>query len=82
MAQLEALERVAQEQYVQPTIIAAVHAGLGDVETALDVLDEAHDMRDVWLTRALGGGLFGWFDEIRLQPRFQELLRRMDLSQP
>ena len=81
LAQLAVLERRAEQQYVEPTLFAVVHAGLGESDLALDLLDEAFSVRDVWLTRTLSSS-WGWFDQIRSEPRFQELLRRMDLSYP
>ena len=55
-----------------------MHAGLGEVDLALDWLDEAYEVRDVWLARLF---MWSWFEQIRSEPRFQALLRRMNFPQ-
>jgi serine/threonine-protein kinase len=63
-----------REGYIPPTCPAVIHAALGDIDVALDLMDQAFEQRDVILT---------WmkvrhhFDPLRGEPRFQDLLRRM-----
>ncbi|HEX8137265.1 MAG TPA: winged helix-turn-helix domain-containing protein [Pyrinomonadaceae bacterium] len=74
---LRELERLAAQSYVSPYTIALIHVGLGQHERALDWLRKAYEQRDVWLV---------WlrvnprFDALRADPRFAELLRRVNLA--
>ena len=71
------LEARAGSAYVSPYHVAYVHTGLGDVGRAMD-----------WLERAVAeraGGAYGikgsfLFAPLRGEPRFQALLRRMNLA--
>jgi serine/threonine-protein kinase len=72
---LNRLMTLAEHEYVPPTCLAVICAVLGETETAIDLLEEAYEKRDVimvWL-RARHG-----FDPLRAHPRFQDLLRRMN----
>lgn len=56
---------------------AMVHAALGNVERAFDLLEIAHDEREselVWLNTLLP------FDSLRGDPRFNDLVRRIGLE--
>jgi hypothetical protein len=70
------LQRLATNRYVSSYNIAAVYAGLGESDAALDQLEQAADTSDVWLV---------WlkcdprFDLLRASPRFAALLRRVNL---
>lgn len=74
LAEFDALERAGR--YASGYAIAVIHAGLGDRERALSALEAAYRERSHWLV---------WlkrdprWDEIRAQPRFQELVRRVGL---
>ncbi|MBI3859251.1 MAG: tetratricopeptide repeat protein [Thaumarchaeota archaeon] len=76
---LEALQKPGGDGHVRSTILAGVHAVLGDKEAALE-----------WLERAYGerAGYLPWttvdpaFDNIRGEPRYLALVRKMGLSQP
>lgn len=74
LAEFDALERVGR--YASGYAIAVIHAGLGDRERALSALEAAYRERSHWLV---------WlkrdprWDEIRAQPRFRELVRRVGL---
>jgi TolB-like protein/Tfp pilus assembly protein PilF len=71
---LNVLMTRAEKEYVPPTCPACICASLGEVEMALDLLDQAYEKRDVimvWLK------VRHHFDPLRAEPRFQELLRRM-----
>jgi Flp pilus assembly protein TadD len=78
---LEELEARSRAGYVAPTLLAHVHAGLGDTDRALDALERACEVRaaDVaWLkVRPV-------FDPLAGHPRFRRLLTRLGLgpSQP
>lgn len=77
MQQLERLRSRAVSQYVPAVAMAFVHAGLGQVDEAFALLNRAHGEHDVWLTFALT-----WMptlDELRPDPRFAELRRRIGL---
>jgi serine/threonine-protein kinase len=72
------LDTMANRQYVPASAIALVHVGLGDKARALDSLERAyqeHDFAMVFLDVA------PWFKSLRGEPRFEELIRRLQLPE-
>jgi eukaryotic-like serine/threonine-protein kinase len=70
------LSALANRQYVPSSALALVYVGLGDKTQALDALERAyqeHDFSMVLLDVA------PWFKSLRGEPRFVELIRRMQL---
>jgi len=72
---LEQLNDSSRQQYVSPYFVAMVHAGLGEKEKALDRLDKAYEDRGNWLAYVR---LQPEFESLHSEPRFQDLLRRMN----
>jgi TolB-like protein/Flp pilus assembly protein TadD len=75
-ALLQRIESLAATSYVSAYDLALVHAGLGDVEPAIVGFQKAFDERSpfmAWLAVQPG------FDEIRRDPRIQEILGKMGL---
>jgi eukaryotic-like serine/threonine-protein kinase len=73
---LSELNTLATRQYVPSSTIALVYAGLGDKAQALAQLEQAyqeHDFSMVFLDVA------PWFMSLRGEPRFEQLIRRMQL---
>lgn len=74
---LDELKELSKHSYVSPYYFAVIHAGLGDKETAIALLEKAYEE---------GGGqsyalnVSPMWDSIRSEPRFQDLLRRMGLT--
>jgi serine/threonine protein kinase/tetratricopeptide (TPR) repeat protein len=71
------LRRMAERQYVPSSALAMVSLGMGDRTAAIDLLDRAyeeHDFSLVFLQVA------PWFERIRSEPRFQQLLRRLQAA--
>jgi DNA-binding winged helix-turn-helix (wHTH) protein/Flp pilus assembly protein TadD len=75
-AMLGQLEALSQHRYVSPYWLSLVYVGLGDRTRALDLLDQAYQDRDVWMTWL---GVEPRFDALRGEPRFQRLLRGVGL---
>ena len=74
---LRRLEEMSRQRYVSPYHMAYVHTGLGEHERAMDWLERAYEER--------AGGVFGvkgsfLFVSLRGHPRFQALLRKMNLA--
>ena len=72
--QLARLETLSAIRYVSPFHKAAVHLGLGEIEQALDRLEQGVDARS-WFVRLLN--LDPMFDPLRSHPRFQRVLERV-----
>jgi tetratricopeptide (TPR) repeat protein len=73
LAELE--ERRARE-WIPSMSLSMLCGALGEIDSALDWLELAHDERDVWVP-ALGTD--PRFDPMREDPRFIEMLARLDL---
>jgi len=72
---LNELTAETTKRYVAPYLFAVIHAGFGEREKAIAWLEqgfESHDVWMVWLNREPR------FDVLRGEPRFRELLRRMN----
>jgi serine/threonine-protein kinase len=74
---LHRLEELQRQRYVSPYHMAYVHTGLGEHDRAMDWLERAYEER--------AGGVFGvkgsfLFAPLRSLPRFQALLRKMNLA--
>ncbi len=82
---LEAVKKPSYEGVAGPSIIAAFHVMIGENEEAIEWLERAY------ATRGDPGRTAGWFlpflkvhpvfDPIHPDPRFQDLLRRMNFSE-
>jgi len=73
---LQRLEEMAKDHYVSPYHLAYVHTGLGEQDRAMDWLERAYEER--------AGAVFGikgsfLFTTLRSHPRFNALLRKMNL---
>ncbi|MGO8795849.1 MAG: tetratricopeptide repeat protein [Candidatus Sulfotelmatobacter sp.] len=78
----EALKVIAElrdtsvRKYVSSFAVAAVYAGSGDNLLTLDWLEKAYDERGTWMIFL---NVHPYFDFLRAEPRFQNLLRKMGL---
>ncbi len=59
--------------YVEPGALATVYLALGDTDAAIESLKEAVEEHSKWAVLLR----IGFFDELRSDPRFQELVRRV-----
>ena len=74
---LERLEVMSGTTYVPPASIAWVQLGLRDVDRAFEWLDRAVDAHDQLMMPIKS---YAFFDPIRNDPRFADLLRKMNLT--
>ena len=76
LAVLEKLKTT--DQYVSPTELAILYAGLGDKEKAFDALEKAFAAHDLQLQFLK---VDSHYDSLRSDARFQDLLRRVGLPE-
>jgi len=74
---LAQLDADARSRYTSPLDFALVHAGLGEQDQAFAALNRAFDERVSDLSRLK---LLPWPDGIRHDPRFADLLQRLNLA--
>jgi tetratricopeptide (TPR) repeat protein len=71
------LSERAKREYVSGYHMAIGHMGAGNKEEALRWLEKAFQERDPWLGEMPAASF--WLDELRSDPRYQDLLRRLRL---
>jgi TolB-like protein/Flp pilus assembly protein TadD len=64
--------------YIDPYLLAVVHAGLGETERAFELLEQAWRDQSLWLST--WGKCDPWLDPLRGDARFANLLARMKLA--
>ena len=74
---LEDLNAMARRRFVGSDSIALVHAGLGEREEALSLLEKAGEERDV---EVMNIGYESRWGPLRSDPRFEDLLKRLHLK--
>jgi non-specific serine/threonine protein kinase len=75
---VEAFKRLSSREFVDAYLIAMVYAGLGDKNQTFEWLERAyraHSIAMVWLKSDV------FWDNVRSDPRYQDLLRRVGLPQ-
>ncbi len=74
---LRQLQEMAGQRFVSPYHLAYVYAGLGDDDAAIDCLERAYEERSGAI---YGVGRSFLFTSLHQHPRFQALLRKMNLA--
>ena len=70
------LKEMSKKEYVDPYAIAIVYAGLGDKDQAFAFLDRAYEEHSPFMNHL---PVENFFDNLRSDPRFNALMRRMGL---
>jgi serine/threonine protein kinase/Flp pilus assembly protein TadD len=73
---LDELTELAKWKYVAPHFFAAIHIGLGDNDRAVECLEKSYEEHSHWLIYL---HIDPSMNELRNDPRFQNLLRRVGL---
>jgi eukaryotic-like serine/threonine-protein kinase len=76
---LDDLEKLAKEKYVAPHFFAGVYVGLGEHDRALEYLEKSYAEHCHWLIYL---HIDPSMEDLRNDPRFQDLLRRVGLPAP
>jgi TolB-like protein/Flp pilus assembly protein TadD len=71
---LKELDELSRKRYVSPYGVAAVYAGLGEKEKALDWLEKAYEGRDDGLANLRIDPVW---ESLRSEPRFRALVKRL-----
>lgn len=74
---LRRLEQQSRESYVSPYHLAYVQTGLGELDVAMDLLERAYQERAGSVYGIKGSYLFA---ALRSHPRFNALLRKLNLA--
>ncbi len=73
---LAEMQKRAKKENVSRVLLGVVYLGLSQPDKALTFFEDAYKQRDVWLIAVIASPEF---DPLRSDPRFQALLRRMNL---
>jgi tetratricopeptide (TPR) repeat protein len=75
---LNDLTELAKRRYVPSYFFAGIHIGLGEIDRAIEYLEKSYEEHSHWLIYLhIDPGM----DDLRSNPRFQDLLRRVGLPQ-
>jgi len=74
---LDEQQRLSQQRYVSPYNFAIIYTGLGDKDRAFEWLTKCVEERTLIIFHLKSRPLF---DPLRSDPRYAELLRRMNLE--
>ncbi len=74
-AALREMAAIAVRRHISPYHLALVHCGMGRVEEALDLLEQAVEIKDA---KVLWLGVDPELDPLHGHPRFNELLRKLN----
>ena len=77
-AGLQRLHELRKRMYVPPWLMAIAYTGMGDKERAIEWLERAYEARDVHLAHIKENPVN---DSLRSDPRFQDILRRMNFPE-
>jgi serine/threonine-protein kinase len=72
---LDELTVLAKRKYVAPHFFAGIHIGLGDNDRAVEYLEKSYEEHSHWLIYL---HIDPSMDDLRSDPRFQDLLKRMN----
>ena len=72
------MSKLASETSVDACFEAWIHAGIGERARALDSLEKAYDQDANWLVSLK---VDPFLADLRTDPRFQDLLRRMNFTE-
>jgi TolB-like protein/DNA-binding winged helix-turn-helix (wHTH) protein/Tfp pilus assembly protein PilF len=75
---LKELEERSKRRYISPYLIALVQIGLAERDQAMASLERGYADRDLWMIFL---GVDPHMDDLRSDPRFKDLLRRVGLPQ-
>ena len=75
-AMVDSILRLAQERYIPPVRIARIYAALGETDHAFEWLQTAYDTRSDHLLHL---NISPYYDNLRADPRFQVLLKKIGL---
>ena len=76
---LHALEERTSRENISAAAVSQIYLGLGDLPNALSALETAVQVHDIALVTSLNPLVDPVYDPIRQDPRFQKLLRQMNL---
>ena len=76
--QIAMLRDLTMTRYVRPYYIGSIYAALGDKDKAFAELKRSFEERDVYLNRVNSDP---FMDPLRDDPRFKDLLKRLNLAQ-
>jgi serine/threonine-protein kinase len=74
---IDELKQIREQTYIDPGLIGIIYAGLGDVDGAMGWLEKAFEEHAYYLLWAKSPD----FDGLRSDPRFQDILRRMNFPE-
>jgi serine/threonine-protein kinase len=77
---LHELEPMGRRKYVSQVFVAAILAGLGEIDQALTCLETAYNDRCTWLPHCLAAD--ARFDGLHSEARWQDLIRRVGIPHP
>ena len=69
--------RLAKQRYISPFNFAIIYTGLGDKDRAFESLEKGYEQRTQVVYRLKCRPMF---DSLRSDPRYAELLRKMNLA--
>jgi tetratricopeptide (TPR) repeat protein len=72
---LRELEQMGRRKYVSQVFVAAIRAGLGEIDQALTCLEAAYEDRCTWLPRCLRAD--ARLDRLHSESRWEDLIRHM-----
>jgi TolB-like protein/Tfp pilus assembly protein PilF len=75
---LDRLNELSKENYVSPWGRATICVALGKIDQAFEFFEKAYLDREPLFAMCLSGP---WYDEVRSDPRFKVLLKKMNLSE-
>ena len=65
----------ADQRNVSGFNIGCIYLALGDKEQALRQLESGYEQHDVWIKELKA---WPWFDELKNEPRYKELMRKLN----